>query len=291
MADLSDVENTFKAMISAAIYPTGTADPSAITLNAAPVPVRIVRGWPVKNQLEADLAAGKATVSVYPMPGEKRTSRYPAEYSVRTDPVVTLTAIVDGDTITIGGTVISPQNVAALVGGAGYVYGVQPGDTLAGIASALAALINADTPASSAGPVITVTSPHANLVARVGGVGTLIRELRRQEKQFQISCWCSTPEQRDAVAIFVDGVLVGSGLERPRAFIVLPDTSAGRLLYERTLPTDKDQLSGAFRRDFVWSVEYPTTDTAPAAQITLIKEVVQPSVDEVDLGPALTYWW
>lgn len=264
MADLSQVRDTLKSILTAAIYPTGTANPSAILNGSTPIPCALLAGWPLKDQLQQDLAAGVATVSIYPVPGmEKNTSRFPRQWTQLVGPVTTTTAATTSTTVTFGGTVMTPQNVAVIANNQAYLYAVQSGDTLASIAAALAALISGS---SSVGPVLTI--PDAvGLVARVGGVGTLIRELRRQERQFQITCWCNTPEQRDIVAPFVDGVLIGAGLPNGREFIALPDGSRARSLYERSLEIDADQLAGAFRRDLFYSLEYATTDTEAATQI------------------------
>lgn len=264
MADLSQVRDTIKAIVAAAIYPTGTSNPSAILQGETPVPCQIVAGWPVKDQLAQNLAAGVATVSIWPVNGaERNTSRFARVYTALSNPPPTITATVAADAVTLGGAVSTPQNLAVIAAAQAYLYAVQPGDTLTTIAAALAALIEG---ASSAGSVVTIPGA-TDLVARAGGVGTVIRELRRQERLFQVSSWCSTPAQRDAVAPFVDSVLIGAGLPNGREFIALPDGSSGRILYQRSNEIDQDQLVGSFRRDLIWSVDYPTTDTETVAQI------------------------
>ena len=91
------------------------------------------------------------------------------------------------------------------VNGTTYITPVTAQSTLAGVAAALATLINADTPASSSGPVLTV--PNTTPAARVGGIGGTVTEIRRQKRGFMVTCWCPSPETRDELASFLDSVL------------------------------------------------------------------------------------
>lgn len=257
MADCSDVESVFVSTIAQVLYPNGTGNPSIVT-----APCKVYRGWPIPANLDTDLAAGAINVSVFPMAVEQRTTRYPRTYQTLTKPTVGLTLTVSSDTITVGGTPTSPLNAAALVNNKGYIYAVQSGDTLNSIATGLAALINADTSASSSGPVITIPAAK-QLVARVGGVGTVIRETKRQKKGFQISFWCPNPTLRDQVVPPVDQALADID------FLTLPDGSSGWLRYERTVPSDRVEREGLYRRDLIYSVEFGTTETLSAAQIVV----------------------
>lgn len=265
MADLADVENQLKALIVGWCYPNGTSQPSAMLLNGKAVPVKVGRGWPLADTLAQDLQAQVANVTIYSQPGAERlTTRYPRQWQVVTAPSPTLTATVSGRTVTIGGTVSSPQNVALIYAGIGYVYAVQAADTVNTVAAALSALVPG---ATSFGPVITAPGGY-RLAAHVGGFGTAIRELRRQERLFQVTCWCATPEQRDALAGFIDAKFAGAGDPNGLEFITLPDGSAARLKYVRTAPTDRDALVQSYRRDLIYSVEYATTETLVAPQVT-----------------------
>jgi hypothetical protein len=257
MADVSDIESTLVTTVTQAIYPNGTAQASI-----ANVDCRIFRGWPTPDQLDTDLAAGKVNVSIFPQPVEQRTTRYPRSWQPLALTTPALTVAVSNTTITFGGTPSSPLNAAALVNGKGYVYSVQTGDTLTMIATGLAALVNADTSATSSGSVITIPGAK-QLAARVGGFGTVIRETKRQKRNFQISFWCPTPTLRDALVPPVDQVLADID------FLTLPDGSAGRLLYVSSPPTDRVEREGLYRRDLIYSVEYGTTDTASAATVAL----------------------
>ena len=66
MADQSDVEIALVSVVSAALYPNGTDEASV------PGPdCRIYRGWPNSAALDADLAAGKINVTVFPGGGDR----------------------------------------------------------------------------------------------------------------------------------------------------------------------------------------------------------------------------
>lgn len=258
MADLSDVENALVSLISGAVYPNGTGSASVITS-----PVRIYRGWPIPLNLDADLKAGTANVSVYSQPSNERcTTRYAQEWQTSADPVHTLTAIVTGQTITLGGTISTPQNVSVLVGNNAVSYGVLVSDSLASVATALATLISAYVQASASGPVITVTSGMA-IQARVGAQGTIWQELGRQQKGFQISLWCATPTQRDALARAIGPAL------RSTNFLTLADNSAARLQYRSTISSDEAEKRTVYRRDFIYMVEYAESLTQTATEITI----------------------
>jgi hypothetical protein len=257
VADLHDIENVLVTTITQFIYPDGTGQPSIA--NAA---CKIARGWPVPAQLDSDLAAGKINITVYTLPNEQKTTRYPQDWKTLNIPVSKLNIAVSETTITLSGTPSSPLNVAALVNGKSYVYPVQPGDSLGSISTALAALINADTPASSSGPVIMIPAAY-RLKARVGVIGTVIRELKRQKRGFQIICWCPSPSSRDVVAPAIDAGLAAID------YLSLPDGTAGRLLYERSPVVDRSEREGLYRRDLFYSVEYGTTQTQDAAQIVV----------------------
>ena len=269
MADVADVMNALVALVDQTLYPNGSSSPS---LTGATF--RIYPGEPLPGQLDADIAAGTVNVSVFPLLGEINTTRFPADWQESTPPAVTLAAAVAGTTVTLSGTVSSPQNVALLVDGKSYVYAVAASDTLATIATALAALVNADQPASAAGAVVSVPNSH-RIVARLGGVGTSIRELKRQLRRFRISFWCADPNTRNAAAAPVDVALAATH------FLTLADGSAGRLVYHASPLIDTAETLAIYRRDLVYSVEYPTTQTESDTEIIVIEE-------NVAAGPAPT---
>lgn len=247
MADCSDVETVLTSVVTQAVYPNGTGAASATGDRC-----KIFRGWPLPANLDADLKTGFVNISVFPLDPEQNVTRYSEDWQEIPTPPVALTTTVAGKTVTVGGTPHCPLNVAVLVNGTAFVYPLQATDTPTTIATALAALINTVTAASSAGPVVTVPGA-TTLEARIGSVGKLVQEIKRQRKSFRITLWCSNPLVRDALGRVLDRALAN------RTFLSLCDGTAGRLRYERTHIDDTSQKSGLYRRDVVYSVEYGTT--------------------------------
>ena len=256
MADLHDVENALVTIIAAALYPNGTGQASAIT-----APCKVLPGWPPPQML-----AGTVSVSVFAIAAaSKLTSRYPTEWMPLTTVAATITAAVAGNVVTLGGTVSRPQNVTLIVNGKPYSYAVQAGDTLTSIATGVATLVNADVACTSSGAVITAATT-ARIVARVGGSGTAIKELRRQEQRFQVTVWSPTPELRAAAVPVIDTKLASIN------FITLADGMAARIYYFGTASIDTGEIVGSYRRDLFFVVEYATTITETESQITSVTD-------------------
>lgn len=251
MADLSDVSVWLEAQCAAICYPTGTGQPP---ITGAGKTISLGRGWPDPKSLDQVMAAGagNAYVSIYPMPGmERNTTRFPKKWQQVSVQTATLTLVVSGRTITVGGTPAVGQAAVATVGGIGYGYQLRIGDTLAGIATALAALIPG---ASAVGAVITVATV-STVTAVVSVTGTAAMELRRQQRVFGVYIWAPDPVTRDTVAQALD--LYFAGVER----FTLADGFSSRLIYHGTTQDDGLQTRSIYKRALMYSVEYATTQT------------------------------
>ncbi len=252
MASLTDVMKQVAAQIAAAVYPNGTGQPSV-----AGFPIRVYPGWPVPEQLEADLGAGIAHISVYPHGKDRSTTRYLGRTWVPlTAPAHTLTMTVAGSVVTLSGT-ISAQNIMINLNGTSYVYAVQQSDTLTSAAAALAYLVPG---ATSSGPVITLTGAHA-VLARVGGFGTAYKETKRQEQSVQVIVWANSPAARDAIASPLDSALSDSN---DISFI---DGSFGVIRSNGSLMTDQLQKADLYRIDLFYMIDYATTQVLNAAEV------------------------
>ena len=97
-------------VIAGVVYPAGTGQPPI-----ASVGVKVYHGWPDRNTLNADIAAGRAHVSVWPTPTVRPTTGLSSDWYELSRTAATLTATVAGQTITIAGTVSVPQAVALLI--------------------------------------------------------------------------------------------------------------------------------------------------------------------------------
>jgi predicted outer membrane repeat protein len=265
MADIADVENGLASIVAAAVYPSGTGAASI-----AGVGVKIYRGWPVARNLDVDLKAGLAHVTIFPPRGlERITSRGLGDWKVLARTPATITATVAGNTVTLGGAIASPQYITLVFANRAFSYAVQPGDTLASAATGLAVLVNASVPASSIGPVITIATSAA-ITARVASPGTIMRELRRTERSVMVTAWCGTPALRDTLAGKIDAALAGV------RFLSLPDGSGARLIYTRTNVNDEAQEALVYRRDLYFTADYAVTETDAAYPVTSITLNIQP---------------
>jgi hypothetical protein len=258
MAAHSDVANALVGLIGAALYPSGTSQPSAVTN-----PCRVYRGWPAPAALQADLRGGVVNVNVWPDKVVRNVTRYVPDWQQQTVTPPTLGVTFTQTTVTITGTVTPGNNVAIIVGGNGYSYTAQAGDSLTTIAAALATLISANQTATSSGA--TVTIPGAvHLNARTGGAGTIIQMVAQQIRQFQINMWCQTPTLRDAVGAVIAPILAAT----PR--LIMPDTTTARLqLVNDGDDDDGQQKEQVYRRFITYAVEYATTQLMNATQVVV----------------------
>lgn len=260
MIDLSDVSAALVGLIASAVYPNG--------IGAASVtgkPILVYPGWPQPNQLEPDLNAGRAHVSVFPSNMERNTTAYAQEWQTVSVNPPTLTAIASGNTATFGGVVSVPQQAMIGVNGKPYIYAVQAADTLASIAAALAALVSVDLTATSSGANVTVPAA-TQLKAAIGVQGIAARELKRQAKTFNITVWANNYATRDAIAAYVDVMLAKT------PHLPLPHTFSGHMTYKGSRQDDSEQKAGIFRRELMYEVDYPTVETESESTILGIQD-------------------
>lgn len=267
MASLSDVENALQALIVGQIYPNGTPPAGS---SAVAHPVKVYAGWPDPQALDADLVETNGLpmashVSIYPLPTERNVTRFETRWEDEAVPETTYTITASGQTITLGGQAPSPyaaQNVAAWVSGVAYVVQAGRGQTPAQVATALGGAIQADVPGASVlGSVITLPASAVLGSVIVGATGSAAKEVRRQEKQFHIAVWTSSPTLRATIADLFDPVLA----DTPR--LNFPDGSTGRLHYVTTREDDFVQKQRIWRRSLIYAVEYATFRSMTAAQL------------------------
>jgi len=252
MADESDVETALVGVIGGVLYPTGLAGPCAVPGAAC----RIYRGWPVTAALDADLAAGTTNISVTATQGHSRnTSRWPDLWVPQTQTSPSLTATVGGNSVTFAGTGGAGQIAAVIADAAWASWRLQSSDTPATVASALATALSSVRTASATGAVLTVPGA-VRLIARVEADQPTLHLSRRQRQAFRVTAWCPDPATRDAVGSVVDSAM--SGID----FIGLADGTSGRLRYLSTAVSDRWEDATLYRRELVYTVDYPTTIAA-----------------------------
>jgi len=247
MADQADVENALVGVAAMALYPDGFD-----TASVAGKDCRIYRGWPSSAALDSDLTAGRINVSVFPADGVGRnTTRYPALWlGSRVQP--SLAVSVCGNSVYFGGLAAAGQIAGILVAGRSYVYRTQVMDTPASVAANIAVLMRSDWIVQLSGTGITVNASGV-IVARVVADVPVLQEVRRQEQTFRISCWCPDPDSRDTTATVLDQSFAVAH------FLNLPDGSQARIQYGGTAVFDQSQDALLYRRDLLYTVEYPTT--------------------------------
>ena len=246
MPSQADAESALTLLAATALYPNGPDNLGVVTAT-----VRVYRGWPNAAALDADLAAGRVNVTVFPVPGAtKVTTRYPAN-PIANPAAPSLTVSVTDYTATFSGTAAAGQLAGLLVDGKPYVYRTAAGDTPALVAAILAAAVNIDRPARSSGT--SVFTPGTIPIARTVADATATSELRRQVQTFRVTAWCPTPNLRDAICAALDPVFAAT------PFLTLADGSAARLTFISTTTLDQKQDASLYRRDLLYAVEFPTT--------------------------------
>jgi len=254
MADLADVEAALVGLATTALYPDGQTATSAVGVDC-----RIYRGWPTPAALDADLRASKVNVTVFPdsAPGQTLT-RYASEW-FGTPAAPALSVSIDGNKVTFAGSADVGQVAGILFANRTFVYRTVAGDTPSTVAANLAVLIRARQIVQLTDTTLTIPGA-SNVVARVVADSPIAREVRRQSHDVRITCWCPTPWLRDSAASAIDNAMAN------RVFLALPDSSQAHIAYKNTAVFDQSQNAALYRRDLIYTVEYPTilSVSAPA---------------------------
>ena len=244
MADLSDVENALIGRLVSLLYPEGLDRPSTVGATC-----RIYRGWPSPASLNTDLSAGIANITVFPA---ATPDEILPRYFDQTDVVPVsprLSATVANNKVTLSGAADAGQTVGLLVDNLPITYRTVDADTPELVAANLAVAVAAIRAATYSGATITI--PGARTVAvRISTPAKVIRQLRRQRKELQISCWCPSPALRDRLCATID-----PGMAESR-FIALPDGSHSHIAFAGNHVFDQSQNASLYRRDLCYFCEY-----------------------------------
>ena len=247
MADLSDVLDTLTSMVSEAVYPNGTGNPSVTGGK-----VSIFPGWPVRNKLDDAMRARgefEPFVSVFPTNIVKDVTKYERTFQQTGVILSTITTRIVGETVLIEGTVSIPSSVVIIADGIAYGYKVLSTDTLDSIAQSLSFLI----PGSIYGANGVTIPGVRNLVSRVTNQAIMRQRLGMEQRVFMISCWCPTPVIRTILGSAIN-VYIRSNYQP-----VFSDGFYGFIWYESLDEDDDLQLSLVYRRNLNFRVQYQTT--------------------------------
>lgn len=267
MATLTQVLDALASFVEGLIYPSGAGQPSV-----AACPVKIYPGWPNPQQLDQDMIEPAqdgqpafAHVAIWPSAIGRDTSRHPVQREELAAPAATYTLTAAGQTVTVGGAAPSTyvrQNLAVFVNGRPYVVGAAAGETPAQLAAALQALIVADVPGASVlGAALTLPAGARIGALRVGSTGSVIREVGREEKQFWLMVYSSSPQSRAAVADAFDAPL------RDVRRLALADGTSAQVAYAGQRDDDMTQKQRVYRRTLLFNLEFAATITEAAPQI------------------------
>lgn len=261
MADESDVDAAIVDVIDAAIYPRGPRLPSAIGIQC-----KVYPGWPVSAALEADLKDSVTNISVFAVPSSASDTGQPflTEDAVITPAVHGLAASVVGPTITFTGAPGPDEYATAVIGGTGYTYLTQTGDSAAQVALGLAAELSAAFPGTTATGAAVRVATNRDVILRLGAPAVMGTRIHRQRQQFRVVIWSPSPEDRTKVARFVDVAL------KRNLTLRLPDTTMALLTYQGTNPADTYELNGLYRRDLIYNATYDTLDTYQVFEVTSV---------------------
>ncbi len=247
MASGGDVEQALVDAIGAIFYPDGAAEPSVI---GAPVIVR--RGWPTEDNVRDAVAAGSILIRVHAVSGFARNvTRYLRLWQEVPQSASTLTAALAGNVLTFGGIPALGQFVGVQVFGSAYSYAVSATDTLASIASAIAALIPG---ASASSATVTLPAGEPAPTETIADSGNASVEVLREAQEFAVPVWAPTPALRDAVF----GVMTGALAYAIRWPLPNGETATMRSM-SSTGPDDIPSRAKEWRRDLRLSIDYPIT--------------------------------
>jgi hypothetical protein len=235
---------------------TGDGTGAAATAVIAARNIYVYAGFPLKQNLDADLANGDINVAVFAQKGMTRnTTRVRRQFASPIVQSATIILDVVGNTVTVNGSVTVGQVSVAIVNGVGYAYMAQDGDTLNDIAAELANLIPN---AAALNNVITISNAY-DIEARVSVPGTMRRILQSEEAIFRVRVIVPTAYQSIRNLIGSTIQLAFLKLE-PEYYLSMPDGISASIHGKGIDEINTYELDLALVRDYLYLVEYHTVD-------------------------------
>jgi len=258
MADIADVLNTLVTTITGILYPAAYPITAQPPVSAAGPIVRVQRGFPFPNDLDADMQAGGVVrVAVNESQGSfgKNTTRFPQAWQTQSIVSSTLLLNVSNNMVVVQGTPAVGQVAIVGVTKKAYAYAVLSTDTVVSIAAALLSQIVLDWPGSTVVSNVLTVAGVTRLLATVSTPGVSVQPTRQQEVMIQLRVFGPNYALRDQVAGYVDAGL--SSIVR----FTLPDTTIATLKWDGTSYEEKSQKAWVFIRVLRYRVEYSTIQT------------------------------
>lgn len=254
MASTDDVARYLAGRISEVVYPGGSRLPGIVNPS-----VKIYPGWPVHGALQQDIENGGVHVSVWPLPTERKISTAlgrPCLVIAKGKPTLQLT--VNGSVIGVSGVAAAPTNVRVNLNGKAFTFSFRAGTTAEQAIKKFSAVLPKSFTVLSS--VCVLMAEHLSVSATTPG--TAVKELHRQIKDFQVTVWAPTPGLRDRIGSAIDTAL------SEQCHIDLNDGTPAQLLYARQFDSDRSENWHVYRRDLIFSVNYATTRTITAPEVT-----------------------
>jgi hypothetical protein len=282
MADLSDVENAFVSSIANVIFPNISYSPYSIV--ESPITstnIRLMRGWPIDDQLKNDLLANVTNITVFSSPGvAKNNTRSLRNSAIWTtaQATPTMTATLSGSNVTFAGTASTSEVIGIGLKTPGNQRGYSMRLT-AGLTPTQAATTFANNIAgsTSVGPVLTLTAPNNEIVVQVGGDVTTLMEVHRNDQQIMVVVWSPTVALRDQLCSIIDPNLSYiNHLYFPEGSVSGPIRNAG------TFTDDCVGKTFMWKRTLFYMVEYPVMYTQIYPIMSLGIETVNSNLIEID---------
>jgi hypothetical protein len=279
VADLSDVTAYLATQAAAAVYPSGSSQPSVAAMDCL-----IYEGWPIPDALDKDMAgtmAGpsggvvprpngpRANVSIFPMLGTGKTVYQILDETYVVTPVVYgMTPSLSGNVTTVSGQPNTGEYLTLILDRAVVIS--QTGANTAALLAALAAqAVGFGYTATSTATTLTITpTTSIPIVLRQGGMATLGKVTHRQCHAVMVTVWAPTRVSRTALASAIDNVI------KQTIKVTMPDTSQALIIYSRTNVSDEMQATTIYRRDLIYDVEYATVQEFPGYVITTVNTSV-----------------
>lgn len=301
MATLYQVLVAIQQQVSAVTQGLISTSPDTLS---QPLTVRVGLYWPSVKALQDNVRKSNlitlgptALVTVYDRGLASDSTRWQSTLVGRSVIPPTLTVALSEDyvqqldsmTLTFGGIPTVGDAVGiVLQPGIALAHAVVPiailADTAITMAAKALALLQADptimswvTP-SLVGSVLTLTSllggaPIA-IQANVGNGGSLLMEVARRKRHFQIVVWTRTPDDRNTVGDPIEALIAQLEADFGLTF---PDGTLGRLTFSGDTLHDQATLSDTMRRDFMVCVDYGISVAdvtysilAPISQFTVL---------------------
>lgn len=254
MASVDEVSQYLAKRVADVLYPGGYLLPGIVN-----APVKIYPGWPASLPLQSDIESGGAHVSVWPLPTERHVNTplgRPTRLKAKGTPTLELT--VNGNIIGVRGVVSAPTIVQIHLDGTGFSFQFQTGTTAEKVLQALSLKIPRSFTVGSSVWILKVK----HIKTHVSTTGTVVRELRRQIKDFQVTIWAPAPQLRNTIGTAIDAAL------SEYCHIDLGDGVPAQMFYVRQFDSDAAENWHVYRRDLIFSVNFATTQTITAPEVT-----------------------